>query len=253
MKALYFAKPLEFRLETPAETLVQGDTFSGQFQATNRGDAPVNGLDPVVALAYAEFAQVKRNPTGAFRVRERRDLGAGLTLKPGGTFQAGWEFALPSDCPVTSRSGALFLLYGNRLGEAGGFGMLDLKVSLAPVLETFISTVENLFSFEAAGRKYSDGYTEVRFKPPESFPSLEKLDLLMRYREPEGMELVYQATVKTFAREGKTGVKNRQVTIERTLTPDQALPGGKLPNRNLFRQSIEETLGEILPLFLQKR
>jgi hypothetical protein len=249
MKALYFAKPLEFRLDTPAESLLQGETFTGDFHAVNRGDAAIGALDLSVALAYAEFKQVKGDPAGAFALHERRELGSGVTLEPGAAFHAPWRFTLPLDCPITSKSGALFLLYGS----PGAFGMLDLKVSLAPVLETFIATIENLFSFEATGRKYSQGFTEVRLKPPRSYPSLEKFQILMRYREPQGMELVYQARVKGFDREGKAGLKSRHLSLERTLPPEQALPGGKLPNRALFRQTFAETLAEIVPTFLQKR
>jgi hypothetical protein len=253
MKALYFSKPLEFRLETPAEALAQGETFAGEFHATNRGDAPLTALDFGVALAYAEFKDVKSRPATAFDIQDRRALAEGKSLKPGEGFRGNWEFTLPKDCPITSKSGALFLLYGNRIGEAGGFGMLDLNVNLAPVLETFIATIENQFQFEAAGRRHAEGYTLVSFKAPESYPTLEKLELLIRFRDEAGIELVYRAKVKAVDRGAKSGLKTRNVSLERTVPPDQAFLGGKLPNRGLFRTSFEEALGEIFPLALQKR
>jgi hypothetical protein len=252
MKALYFAKPLEFRLETPAETLTQGESFAGEFVATNRGDAAQSDLDFSVALAYAEFKDVKDRPGSAFEVRDRRAIAEKKSLAPGESLRGNWEFTLPWDCPITSKSGALFLLYGTRLGEPGGFGMLDLRVNLAPVLETFIATVENQFQFEASSRRFTEGFTEVRLKPPESYPTLEKLELLLRYREGEGIDLVYKAKVKGMDRETRAGLKTRNVTVERKLPPDQAFVGGKLPNRSLFRTAFEEALGEIVPMGMKK-
>jgi hypothetical protein len=252
MKALYFSKPLEFRLETPAEALAQGETFAGEFQATNRGDSALPGLDFAVALAYAEFRDVKARPGKAFEMQGRRTLAEGQTLAPGESFHGRWEFTLPKDCPITSKSGALFLLYGNRIGEPGGFGMLDLNVNLAPVLETFIATIENQFQFEASGRRAAEGYTLVSFKAPENYPTLEKLELLIRFRDDVGIELIYRAKVKAMDR-GKGGLKSRSVSLERSVPPGEAFLGGKLPNRALFRTSFEEALGEIFPLALQQR
>jgi len=252
MKALYFAKPLEYRLETPAEALTQGERFSGEFHATNRGDLPSDARSFSVALAYADFRAVRDKPARAFDIRDRCELGSGISLQPGETFRGEWSFALPTDCPITSKTGALFLLYGSTPDEPGRFGMLDLNVALAPVLETFISTVENLFSFQATGRKHHDGYTEVRFKVPATYPSLEKLQILMRYREPEGMQLVYQAKVKGFDREGKSGLQSRPLNVERVLPPEQAFTGARLPNRNLFREAFQEALGTFVPLGMRR-
>ena len=253
MKALYFSKPLEFRLETPAEALAQGESFAGEFHATNRGDAPLPELDFVVALAYAEFKDVKARPAKAFEIRDTRTLAEGRSLAPGESFRGNWEFALAKDCPITSKSGALFLLYGNRIGEPGGFGMLDLNVNLSPVLETFIATIENQFQFEASGRRHTEGFTLVTFKAPENYPTLEKLDVLIRLREQEGIDLIYRAKVKAMDR-AKGGLKSRDATVERNIPPDQAFLGSsKLPNRALFKTSFEEALGEIFPLALQQR
>ncbi|MCZ6554288.1 MAG: hypothetical protein O7A67_10870 [SAR324 cluster bacterium] len=249
MKALHFAKPLEFRLETPAETLTQGESFSGTFQATNRGAEALDRLDLQVTLAYAEFKALKESPESAFAVQEHLELAADATLEPGGEFAAPWSLALASDCPITSKTGGLFLLYGEGWERPGRFGKLDLRVTLAPVVEAYLATLENVFSFVADSCRFDGAFTEVRLKPPSRYATLERLQLLIRYRE-EGMELVYQAKVKGFGR-GRSGLTSKNVTLEQKLAPDQVLMGGNRPNRAFFKTSIESTLGELVPPILQ--
>ena len=252
MKALFFAKPIEYRLETEAENLTQGESFSGGFTAVNRGGELLKGRTLTVALAYAEFKKLKENPAEAFEVMQRLTLAQSVALKPGKEAHKEWSIELPPDCPVTSTAGSLFLLYGGDVDAPGEYGMLDLRVGLEPALEAFIETVENHFSFMAGSPKYVDGYTETALKPPASYPTLERMLVLMRLRD-EVLELVYHCKKKSFDRGATTGVGSKTIEIERTYPASQVLVGGKRPNRNLFRAEFQSVLEEIVPSILQEK
>ena len=187
MKGFFFAKPLEYRMETPAEELVQGQSFQGTLQVVNRGGTEEKPLVLEVGLAYGDLKRIKQNEPDAFNLLERHELAEGLTLAPNEEHKAEWEFALASDCPITSSVGCLFLLYGGNLDEPGRWSRIDLRVDLGPELQTFITTLENHFAFEAKSKHYQEGFTEVRFKPPSTYPTLEELSVLMRVRghDPE--------------------------------------------------------------------
>ncbi len=246
MKALYYAKPVEYRLETAAETLVQGDTIAGSFAAVNRGSEALNGQPLSVALAYAVFKEIKENPARAFEIIDTATLAESVALKPESEFTATWRFDLAPECPVTTKTGSLFLLYGGRFDEPGSFGMLDLRVDLSPVLAALIATIENHFSFKAGPPKTIGGYTEVPFTPPASYARLERINVLMRIASGV-MELQYKAKVKVFDRGAAKGVKSKAIDVQRAYPLHKVLIGGKHPNRPFFKSEVESALMEIVP------
>ena len=246
MKALFFANPVEFRLETGAETLVQGDTIAGSFTAVNRGNGALNDQHLSVGLAYAVFKEIKDTPAGAFEIIDTANLAASASLNPDNEFTAPWRFDLADECPVTTKAGSLFLLYGGRFDAPGGFGMLDLRVNLSPVLATLIATIENHFSFKAGSPKTIGGFTEIPFTPPASYARLERFNVLMRI-SGDGMALKYKAKVKVFVRGSAKGVKLTSVDLERAYPLHKVLIGGKHPNRAFFKSEVQSVLTEIVP------
>lgn len=250
MKALFFAKPVEFRLETGAETLVQGDTIEGSFAAVNRGSGALKDQPLSVGLAYAVFKEIKENPARAFEIIDTATLAESVSLEPDNEFTAPWRFDLAPECPVTTKTGSLFLLYGGRFDVPGAFGMLDLRVNLSPVLASLIATIENHFSFKAGSPKTIGGYTEIPFTPPASYARLERINVLMRIAGG-GMELKYMAKVKVFQRGSAKGVKSKSVDLERAYPLHKVLIGGKHPNRAFFKSEVESVLTEIVPSLFQ--
>ncbi|MCZ6645422.1 MAG: sporulation protein [SAR324 cluster bacterium] len=253
MKGLFFAKPIEFRLETPADTLVQGEVMEGQITAVNRGQANEKGLRLQVGLAYGDFKAIKENEADALEIVERQNLGKKFSLKPGDEHRAEWRFQLPHDCPITSSEGSLFLLYGRELEESGARSKIDLRVQLTPVLETVISSIENHFAFAAKSRIHTNGFTEVSFKPPSSYPTLDEMTVLMRVREKEGMDLHFHCRTKTFNRAAGKGLKARTVKFEHNYPRNKYLIYNSQPNRALFRSVIEEVLAKATPGKVTKR
>ena len=253
MKGFFFAKPLEYRIETPAEELLQGQSFQGTLQGVNRGGAEESPLVLEVGLAYGDLKRIKQNEPDAFDLLERHKLAEDIALAPNEGRKAAWELTLASDCPITSSVGCLFLLYGGNLDEPGRWGRIDLSVDLMPELQTFITTLENHFAFEAKSKRYQEGFTEVRFKPPGSYPTLEELSVLMRVREKESMALKFLFTLKGFSRSGDKKLIRRKLEVERTLGKGEfLLPGGQ-PNRPHFRELVGAVLEEVVPTPLRKK
>ncbi len=253
MKGLFFAKPIEYRVETPADQLFQGEALQGTMAIANRGAGPEQDLRMVVGLAYGDFKKIKENEPGGLELLDEHCLEEGLHLEPGGEHRAEWDFALRSDCPITSKEGSLFLLYGRDLAEETARSKIDLQVQLSPVLEAMVSSIENHFAFAAKSRAFANGFTEVRFKPPASYPTLEEMTVLMRLREEEGMELRFRCRTKKLDRSGGKGMKSHVAEISHTYPRDQYMIHNTQPNRPLFRDIVESVLNETTPGKVEKK
>lgn len=246
MKGLHFARPFEYRLETAQENILQGQAIEGTLAVVNRDTAGQGPLDLEIALVYGEFKEIKEKGAQAFSFIERVTLAKDLRIGPGQTHQASWRFKLALDCPVTSRQGSLFLLYGSDLSTPGGWGRIDLPVDLAPPLQVLVGLVENSFAFIEKGRRHTEGFTELKLKPPASYAALEELLLSVRLNA-EGLALRFRGKVKGLSRGTVGGVRWRWVDHERVLPLEQVLVKEGQPDRQLLRSAFEEAIKEITP------
>jgi sporulation-control protein spo0M len=246
MKGLHFARPFEYRLETAQENILQGQAIAGTLTVVNRDATGQGPLDLEIALAYGEFKEVKGSGAQAFSFSERLVLARSLRIGPGQSHQASWQFKLALDCPVTSRYGSLFLLYGGDLSTPGGWGRIDLPVGLAPPLQVLVALIENSFAFIEKGRRHTEGYTELKLKPPASYAALEELLLAVRLNA-EGLALRFRGKVKGLARGAAGGVRSRWVDHERVLPLEQVLVKEGQPDRQLLRSTFEDAIREITP------
>ena len=247
MKGLFFAKPIEYRLETPADQLVQGENIIGSMSAVNRGAEEAKKLRMEIGLAYGDFKKIKDNEPDALVVLERKSLGKQFSLKPGDSNSTEWEIKLPPDCAITSKEGSLFLLYGGNIEDSAARSKIDLRVQLAPVLETLVVSIENHFAFASKSRQHNDGFTEVKFKPPSSYPTLDELRLLMRLGDKEIMELEFHCNTRGFDRSAGKGLKSKVVKITQSYTRKEYLLHNSQPNRELFKSAMESVLAKATP------
>lgn len=246
MKGLYFARPLEFRLETPAEQLRQGDAFSGTLTVTNRGPA-ASGLSAQVALGYSTFKRVKTNGAEAVDVSDQVVLAEDFALDAGAQRVFEWSFKLPPDAPVTSKEGALFLLYGQNVKGQTASGHIDLRVAPGMLISTLLAVVETRFSFAQRAAKFYKGFTEFKLDIPDNYATLE--ELVMAAREvPEGMELEFTAKAQAFEKgPSKGAVKIKTMKASRMIPRDQLMANPSTPNRALFQSTFQEVLEEFIP------
>ena len=187
------------------------------------------------------------NEPDALVLIERKSVGKQFSLKPGDNNSAEWEMQIPTDCPISSKEGSLFLLYGGNLDDKAARSKIDLQVRLAPVLETLISSIENHFAFAAKSRTHDNGFTEVKFKPPSSYPTLDELILLMRLDAKEAMELEFQCRSRSFDRRAGKGLKTKVVKITQKYTRKEYLLHNSQPNRELFKTAMETVLAKATP------
>lgn len=249
MRAVHFARPFEYRLDIPQERVSQGAPLKGTLAIVNRDTKPQTRLCLQLALAHGTFRQVKDKGGAALAILERHTLAENLDLAAGQEHRAPWTLAIQSDCPATTNESGPFLLYGTNLDDPAGRGMIDLPVELAASLEALISTVENHFAFEARTRKNQDGFVEVMFKPPGTYPTLQEFSIAMRVTGAD-LNLRFRCKLKGFQRGAKAGVTSRKTEVDRTLAGRDYMVSADMPNRERYRQVVEEALREMTPAIL---
>jgi len=250
MRAVHFARPFEYRLDIPQQRVCQGLPLTGTFAIVNRDAGPQAGLKLQLALGHSTFRQVKDKGGAALTLLERQTLAENLTLAPGQEHATPWTIQIKPDCPTTTKESGLFLLYGTNLDDPAGRGMIDLPVELAQSLEALITTVENHFAFEARSRKNQDGFVEVQFKPPTRYPTLQEFSIAMRVTGAD-LELRFRCKLKGFQRGPKPGVTIRKTEVDRTLSGRDFMVSPTMPNRERYRQAVQEALEEMTPAILQ--
>lgn len=248
MKAFYFAKPLEHRLETVGEDYAQGDEIQGTLTTVNRAAAEHGPLTLKVGLAHALYKQLKESPADALSISQSIPLAADVVLKPGQETSHSWILRLPPDCPISTKLGGPFLVYG-AAGDLGKAGKIDLPVRLAPALEAFVETVENHFAFVAKGRTTLEDFTEVAFKPPDSYPTLTEFAVSMRLG-PDQVELRFRAKRKRLSGAAAGGLRTTRDQLSRTVPLDTFMMRGSLPNRPFYRELLAGIIAELAPPIL---
>lgn len=249
MRAFHFARPFEYRLEIPNDDVMQGSLLNGTLTLVSQDAAPRDGLRLELGLAHGDFKPVKEQGVAAMEILERHTLAENFTVKPQEKKSVPWSLALRMDCPISTKESGLFLIYGENMDDAGKRGVIDLPVKLAQPLETLITTVENHFAFEARTRRYGEGFTHVKFKPPATYPTLDEFVIAMRIGE-EGLQLQFSTKTKGLARGPKSGVRARNAQMERHYPAREYLLGNGQPNRDLYRKVIQEVLAEVVPAAL---
>lgn len=249
MRAIHFARPFEYRLEIPQERISQGAPLKGTLAVVNRDTKPRDSLRLQLALAHGTFRQVKDKGGAALAIIDRQTLAEKLELAAGQEHKTSWTIDIRADCPATTKESGPFLLYGTNLDDPGGRGMIDLPVELAASLEALIATVENHFAFEARTRRNQDGFVEVMFKPPGTYPTLQEFSIAMRVIGAD-LNLRFRCKLKGFQRGVKAGVTSRKTEVDRTLAGRDYMVSASMPNRERYRQVVEEALREMTPAVL---
>lgn len=250
MRAFHFAKPFEYRLEIPDDNVTQGSLLQGTLTLVSQDAQPRGGLRLELGLAHGAFKPVKEQGVAAMEFMERHTLVEDFSIDPRAKKEVPWQISLRMDCPITTKDSGMFLIYGENLDDMAKRGVIDLPVNLAAPLETFITTVENHFAFEARARRYDDGFTHVKFKPPTTYPTLDEFNIAMRIGE-EGLQLQFSAKAKGLSRGPKAGgVQKRNLETQRSYPARDYLTTAGQPNRDLFRKVMTEVLAEVTPVAL---
>lgn len=248
MRALHFAKPLEYRLEISGEAFVQGTPISGKLTVCNRGSQALTGLRVEIGLAFAAFKVLKETGSEAMEMLDKQTIAEALDLKPAEEISMNWQLDLTRNCPVKTKDEGPFLLYGGSLDKPRDRGQIDLPVEPHPTLEAFITTLENHFAFEARTRRFKDGILEIRFKPPERYATLEEFDVFMSLND-SGATLSFNGKYKGLRRGVPGDVETRKTQRDEEIPKAEfEMPNGQ-PNRSGYRTLLEEVLKDFAPAF----
>ncbi len=245
MRSAFYQRPLEFQIQTDVEEWSQGNVIEGVLRVRNNGTAPETLAEAKLILAYGLRKAVKKADPGAWSVLEEQSLLIQQTLDVQEEQTVSWSFSLPTDCPVTDKSGSLFLLFGGPEALREG-GRIDLRVYMHSILQSFLLTFTTQFQFLEKYRKAKGEWTEVKLDPPDSkeFPNLDHLLCNLRIRD-ERLETLYRFKMKSFGREGESvKVVSRKREFEQQFPASDYLQPGGYPNRQFFRKVIGEALDQ---------
>ena len=245
MKGFFFAKPLEFRLEALADQLAQGDAINGTLHLKNRAGKPCPGRLEI-GLAYGRFKKIKEGAPNAFEMIERKLLTEQPSLPPDGEISSDWAFQLKKDCPVTSKDGALFLLYGANLDQSSLWSKLDLQVTPCLELEILLAILENRFQFAVTSAKFEQGFTEYRLKTPESYPTMDSFILRARVNEEAALDLDFRFRIKRLARGPEAGVKAGTEKFLRSISAKDYMNAQGQPDRGFLQEMVRDVLSNVV-------
>jgi len=244
MRALFFAKPLEYRLEVSGEEFVQGQALTGTLCVTNRGSAALDQLSLELGLAYGVFKKIKELGNQSLTILEHSQLARGFSLEPGAEKKEAWEMPLGNAAPIMSKEGSPFILYGADLERVGTRGQIDLPVGLSLPVSAFIATLENHYAFEARASNCSGAVLETRFKPPGSYPLLDELTISLKIGE-KTVILEFNGKGKGIRGGEGGGLVSRQKSTKKTVALEKFGFGRGLPNRALYRELVDAMLPKI--------
>lgn len=243
MKGFFFQRPVEYHLLAEGEEWVQGGQIHGTLRIKNTENTSVNLEMLQVGLAYGVFKKIKAKETDAWNAIQTQVLAHNITFSPQEEQHYSWVLDLASDYPITDKVGSLFLFYGDQ--DLYSQGRIDVRMKLFPFLQSFLQTFETQFRFQKKYEKSKQEFTEVKLTPPDSkeFPTLDHILCLLRMHEGV-MEIQYHFKMKSLGRleeQDKMKVVRKKREHHQQFEDAQYAQGG-FPNRECFRQAIQEAL-----------
>ncbi|MBC8258436.1 MAG: hypothetical protein H8E38_05430 [SAR324 cluster bacterium] len=243
MRSSFFQQPLEHQIEVEGETWNQGEALKGRLRVRNMSSTVVDVKTTQLILAHGLKKDLKKGGVVPWEVKDKLILTKNISLSAAEEHTCEWEFDLPSDCPITDKQGGLFLLFGGEDALSKG-GLLDLQISLHPILQNFLQTFTTQFRFLLKHQKRKLEWTEVKLVPPESreFPNMDYVMCFLRIHE-EQLTVQYRFKMSGLGRTGEIMTvtkKNREV--EQIISSENYLLPGGYPNRTFFRENIDQAL-----------
>ena len=201
-----------------------------------------NTVDVLLAYEIFERLRLVKN----YKATHRENIQQDLSLDGNQQLSYDWRFNLPSDAPITDKSGSLFLLFGGEDVMNRG-GRLDVRVKMMELLQSFLQTYVTQFQFVQRSAKYKDGWTEVQLDPPtgsREFPNLEHVMCYLRMLD-EKLELKYRCKTR-LSKKGESMKMRKYLEVSQTLTA-RIIPDKRLPKQITLREMIEIAVRRSLP------
>lgn len=242
MKATTFNKPLEWNIETTAESWQQGSEIAGKISVKNHGTDPVDLTGAGAGLAFAEVKKVHARAEGCLKKESEALLEAKL-LAPGESTEMAFSLVLPENCPISDKKSSYFLIYGRNLAE----NHLQLKVDPRGLFTKIVGLLDTFERFKVKEVKGHKTGVEYKLLPPSSreMANLDALNLALSM-DGETLKLVFDFSVKKLETSGVTNKINKaSVKVKRDLSPRQYSFGGDLINQDELLKTFKDVLGEV--------
>jgi len=245
MKGSLFQKPLELSLDITGESWAQGDLIQGELSIKNHGKETVSLKDYGVFLAWGETKKVRAKQDKAFKLKQVRPFENSVEIQSGETKNLKWALQLEKNCPITHKSGSLYLLFGKQV-DLFECGLLQIDVGPQEIINQFLEIIEQFIRFKVKDKKTKGEFIEVKLVPPKSreFAGVDTLYLSVKIHDQQ-LILNYLFNVKKLAATvAVMTLQKSKLEFTQTLDKKQYLQFGDAPNQEGIIQAVSSIINQ---------
>lgn len=242
MKGTFFAKPLEWNIETIGESWHQGDVLKGTLKVRNHGSESIDLHDTGVSIAFADIKKVQTRADGALKPDATIAL-SDVSLQGGSEISQEFSFNLSDNGPVSDKKSSYYLCFGKKFIE----GQLQLKVNPKELYSKIVSLLDTFHRFKMKEYKTTKKGVEFKLVPPTSrdMANIESLFLTFSMIENH-LSMKFDFHIKRLDTSGVTTKINKEtVSIVKSLAPKEYSLGKDMINQDLLLKSIEQVLSDV--------
>jgi hypothetical protein len=242
MKATFFNKPLEWNIETSAESWQQGSEIEGKISVKNHGTESVDLSNAGVGLAFADIKKVHARTPNALKKESETPIQKN-TLGAGEAMEMSFSLPFPENCPISDKKSSYFLIYGRDLSE----NHLQLKVEPRNLYTKMVGLLDTFERFKVKEVKGHKNGVEYKLIPPTSreMANLDSLSLVLSM-DGDILKLVFDFAVKKLETSGVTNKINKlSVKVKRDLSPRQYSLGKDMINQEDLLKTFKDVLTEV--------
>jgi hypothetical protein len=246
MRGVTIQNPLEFRLESPIETVTQGERVPCVLTVKNHGGEEVRIERLSLELALGVVKKIKAKEEDAFTPLASAEVGRDLAVSATAPVTLSWVFELDRNAPISEKNQSPYLLYGNAETRTL-LGNLPLTVKMHPHFRALFDTCETVFSLINKGETWKDGYTTVKYKAPDlrKFSLVDEIVIGVRFVE-DSLEVVYTFKVKKIdATAHSLNFKKGKAEVSQTWTPQDYLFGGEFIRQEFVEKMLDEAFSVV--------
>lgn len=251
MKGTIFLKPLEYTIFADGERWRQGDLISGFLKIKNHSIDSVELPLLIISLAVGNFKKIKSKDKKAWESLAEITLAENFAMGASEEKEFTWRFQLPEDCPITDKSGSVYLTFFNH-HDSGPTGQLELVMDPKLVIAQFLEIFQNFLRFKVVQSKFSKGMVEIKLTPPSSKEMNHVESLVLRMKEINKiLELDYTFNLHAFEMvAGNLMAQKKIKQVNQKFTAKEYTIYGDSLDHEFIKNSISSVIKEATPKFL---
>lgn len=245
MKGIFFAKPLEFKLEIEGEKWFQGENIKTQLLIQNHQGEQIGLKNFGLILAQGDNKKVKSKTAGAFKIISS-SLSAEIQIPANGSTGLSHTFTLDSNCAISEGNTSLYMLCGST-DDLGSAQHLQLTIIPQKCISAFLEIFENFYRFKSKSMKNKKNILEVKMQAPASkeYAAIEQLLLNIKVVEQSmNIEFLFKVKKLSYLAEG-VAATNQELPFSLNLTRQEYESFAGAPNQAVILKKLEEILSEV--------